>query len=254
MKLVIKDFDIFQKTIEAVCKFSPSAKISASPNGIEIYVKNDIARCCIVSNSVESDSDGSFCLKDVSAFNKILKVIITYNKKHKSDDISIEYDGSFININSKSVKNKLITVKEQTIAKYISKAVTTELVSEMEFITSSENIKGIISNTFLFNDLDSIKVYIKQDASMSPNVVYAHMANKSAPLSNEITLELGNITFGKLLKEVTINFDILKMFNVFNSEAITIKKLTIPALSCELLLANNSDVFSKFNILTSTFV
>lgn len=253
MKLVIKDFDIFQKTIEAVCRFSPSAKINATPSGIEIYVKNDFARCSAISNCVESDVEGSFCIKDVSALNKILKVILTYNKKHKSNDISIEYDGSFININSKSVKNKLITVKEQTIAKNIGKAVTTELSSEMEFTTSSDNIKNILSNTFLFNDLDSIKVYLKQDPDMSPNMIYAHMVNKDAPLSNEITLELGNIGFGKLSKEIIINFEVLKTFNLFNSDSITIKKLTVPALSSELMLNNGSDVFAKFIIITSIF-
>jgi hypothetical protein len=153
-------------------------------------------------------------------------------------------------LKTKSIKTKIITVKEEVIQNTISKAVTTTLTPIFEFKTSSDDIKKVLNNGYLFTDVENIRVYLNQHDDMLQNCIYAEVTNKTNRLSNNIMTKFGDITLGKLTEDLIIDFERLSAFNLFKSDAIVIQLMDKPFLVSNLSIIKN-DVFSKITIYNS---
>lgn len=250
-KIYIKNFDIFEQTLSAVLKIVESVKLIVNPTGLTIHVCNAYARCSVFTNSVNSTETLNICIKDANALLKILKVIRDdEGKKGTFSTLDVNFDDTFLYFKTKGVKTKIITVKEEVIQNMVSKEVTTVLTPILEFKTTSEDIKKVLSNGFLFSDPESIRVYLNQHEDMQQNCIYAEITNKTNRLSNNITTKLGDITLGKVETDLIVDFERLAVFNILKSDSIVIQLMDKPFLVASLSLSKD-DIFSKFTIYNS---
>jgi hypothetical protein len=249
--IYIKDFTIFEQTLSAVLKLVPSIKLVFNSVGLTIHACNSYARCSVSTNSASSDEEISICIKEGASLTKTLSLIKTDEGKNSTcSNIDVKYDGTFIYLKTKSIKTKIITVKEEVIQNTISKAVTTTLTPIFEFKTTSDDIKKVLNNGYLFTDVENIRVYLNQHDDMLQNCIYAEVTNKTNRLSNNITTKFGDITLGKLTEDLIIDFERLSAFNLFKSDAIVIQLMDKPFLVSNLSIIKN-DVFSKITIYNS---
>lgn len=252
-KIYIKDFSILEQTLSAILKIVPSVKLVLNNTGLTIHACNAYARCSVFTNSVYSGEDISLCIKDISTLTKTLSIIRDEEGKKKTDTnniIETSYDGTFIYFNTKNIKTKIITVKEEVIQNNVSKAVTTVLTPILEFKTSTEAIKKVLSNSFMFTDVENIRVYLNQHADLQQNCLYAEVTNKTNRLSNNITTKFGDITLGKVTEDLILDFDRLGVFNLFKSDNIVIQLMDKPFLVANQTISKD-DIFSKFTIYNS---
>ena len=251
--IYIKDFSILEQTLNAILKIVPSVKFIINETGLTIHSCNAYARCSVFTNSVTSDEELNLCIKDVNTLAKTLSIIKDEEGKKKTESnavINATYDGTFIYLNTKNIKTKIITVKEEVISNTISKAVTTVLTPVLEFKTSSENIKKVLSNSFMFNDVENVRVYLNQHDDLQQNCLYAEVTNKTNRLSNNITVKLGDITLGKVTEDIILDFERLSVFNLFKNDNIVIQLMDKPFLVAELSIFKDN-IFSKFTIYNS---
>lgn len=251
--IYIKDFSIFEQTLLALLKIVPSAKFIINETGLTIHSCNAYARCSVFTNSVTSDIELNISIKDISTVAKTLSLIKDEDGKKNKDVtgvVNATYDGTFIYINTKNIKTKIITVKEEVIQNTISKAVTTVLTPVLEFKTTSDNIKKVLSNSFMFNDVENIRVYLNKHADLQQNCIYAEVTNKTNRLSNNITVKLGDITLGDIKEDIILDFERLTVFNLFKNDSIVIKLMDKPFLVADLSISKN-DIFSKFTLYNS---
>jgi hypothetical protein len=252
-KIYIKNFSILEQTLGAILKIVPSIKLIVNETGLTIHSCNAYARCSVFTNSVTSDEEISLCIKDASMLVKTLSVIKDEDCKKNKDVLGVieaTYDGTFIYINTKSIKTKIITVKEEVIQNTISKAVTTVLTPIVEFKTSSDSIKKVLGNSFMFSDAENIRVYLNQHDDLQQNCIYAEVTNKTNRLSNNITVKLGDITLGKVAEDIILDFERLSVFNLFKNDSIIIQLMDKPFLVANLSISKG-DIYAKFTIYNS---
>lgn len=250
-KIYIKNFEIFEQTLSAVLKLVPSIKLCLNSTGLTIHACNSYARCSVFTNSVSSDEDMSICIKDAISLIKTLSVIKDdEGKKSTFSNIDMSFDDTFIHIKSKGIKSKIITVKEEVIQNVVSKEVVTVLTPILEFKTSSDIIKKVLSNGYLFSDPESVRVYLNQHEDMQQNCLYAEVTNKANRLSNNITIKFGDITLGKVEEDLILDFERISAFNIFKSDNIVIQLMDKPYMVANLSLSKD-DIFSKFTIYNS---
>lgn len=243
----ITNFNIFEQTIAAILKLIPQAKLSFGPTGMSINVKVDNQyRAIVFSNSADCKEDISFCFNNLAAFYNILKLIKADHKK-TTPEIEMGFDNTFLHIKCKNLKTRLITVKEETIQANVAKAVDMVLTPVLEFKTSSDLIKTIMGNSFIFANKDESRVYLNQHPDLQKNTIYAEVTNKNAKLANVITTKLGDITLGSLDHDLIIDFKRLEIINLFKSDDITIQLMDKPVLVTNLSLVDK-EYFSKFTI------
>jgi len=248
MKVInITNFNIFEQTIASILKLVPQAKLSFNSNGMNIHVKVDNQyRASVFSNSADCTEDVSFCFNNIASFYSILKLIKTDHKK-TVPEIEMGYDNTFLHIKCKNLKTRLITVKEEIVQSNVAKQVDMPLTPVLEFKTSSDLIKTIMSNSFIFTDKNESRIYLNQHPDLQKNTIYAEVTNKNAKLSNIITTKLGDITLGKLEQDLIIDFKRLEIINLFKSDEITVQLMDKPVLVTNLALTDKEH-FSKFTI------
>lgn len=247
----VGDFDLFSITIKALSKLVPAAQFVINEDGYRIFSKNSFARIETYSSVLQTmnDEEISFCINDLAKLNKILSSI----KREFGNEpvkINIKVLDKQISFESSKIKAKLITVREETIETYIVQdAVKTVLNPVFKFYTTSELIRNMNSNSFLFSDLDNIRIYLcNTQHDMDNNVLYAKMASVNGAFSNEIISKLGYITQGVLPtdKQVIIDSERLSAFNIIDSDNIEISLMDKPFLVSTIY--KESDDAMKHNV------
>jgi hypothetical protein len=242
----VGDFDLFSMTIKALAKLVPAAKFVINGNGYSIFSKNAFARIETYSSVLHTTNDSTveFCINDLAKFNKVLASI----KREFGEEtikINLKVTDKHISIESSKIKVKFITVREETIENYIVQtAVSTVLTPVFKFYTTSELIRNMNSNSFMFSDLDNIRIYLQgPQADMDNNVLYGKMASVNGNFSNEIISKLGYITFGKLAdRQIIIDSERLSAFNLIDSDNIEISLMDKPFLVSKITKESESDV------------
>lgn len=249
----VGDFDLFSTTIKALSKLVPAAQFVINEDGYRIFSKNSFARIETYSSVLytNNDTEVSFCINDLTKLNKVLSSI----KREFGNDtikINIKVSDKQISFESSKIKAKLITVREETIETYIVQtAVQTQLTPVFKFYTTSELIRNMNSNSFLFSDLDNIRIYLcNKQHDMDNNVLYAKMASVNGAFSNEIISKLGYITLGSLPdeKQIIIDSERLSAFNLLESDNIEISLMDKPFLVSTLYKESEGSVKHNLRI------
>ena len=251
-KIKINDFDLFLQSLKALNKLTVSAKFTINSEGYTVYGKNAFARGEMTSNSVVAEKDPvEFCVLDLAM---LIKVLTTAHEVHQDDFSEIEmwFDFPFIKIESGKFKTKLATCKEEVIQNSVSQKVKTQLTPVFEFMTSTKQIKYVNSHSFIASDPEAARVYLSTEPTMENNTVYARIGNDANELNNSITLKFGMATSGSLGdRKLILNFDRLTIFNVVDSDEITIQLMDKNVLVNTVNIYGDGDASFKFTLYTS---
>jgi hypothetical protein len=238
---------MFDDAMKAINKAVPACKFIINQDGLTIYSQNTYARCELTTNAIIANEKVSICIRELQMLLRINKLV---RKEHngKYNDLKLFIDGSFLKFESKKVKAKVSTIKEDIIRNNISEKVTSVLTPIFEFTTDSETLKNINAHQFIFPDVESGRIYIRLDDTMEKNTVYAELNNKNNDFSNSLTMKLGDVVVGALDRELIIDFERLMLFNIVESENIVIKLMDRNVLVSEINMLNektDSHVFMK---------
>lgn len=244
----ILDFGLFFESMKAIAKLVDAAKLQLSPNGLTIYgVRGNLARCEMTTNSIYSDEEFSFCIDELSTFNRVLS---TVKDIHKDDfsELEISYSRPKILFKSKKLKMKYSTCNESIVANWTSTKMTFKMSPAFSFKTSSDLIKRMNGHSFLFKDTKSMRLYIETKDDMENNAVFATLGSKDVDLGKEITLKFGLVTDGKIPegKKIIIDLERMNLFNCMQSN-----EIEISLMDCGCLLSKTHVVgknSSYFNI------
>lgn len=218
LDITINNFESFEQIVIALNKVVEGMKVSVNETGMTIYTRNTYARFSTTSNCITSKEDVDMNFNELITLIKNLKLVRTQCKDMTK--LKCFYQEPFLHFKSKDIKTKIGTVKERVIQNFVTTEVTTELKPIFEFNTTSETLKMIGSNKFIFADIESARIYlITNDKELHNNTVYAELNNRLNPLSSSLTLKLGDITLNEMggrESDVIIDFDRLRAFNLFN--------------------------------------
>jgi len=246
--ITIKDYNLLLDAIKSLTKMAESAKFNLSPNGLSIYGKNKFARCEITTDSISSENEFFFCIKELSTFFRLLTSV---KDIHEDDftDVKMTFDGSFVRFSSKRFKNKYKTCHEEDISDSVSVKVTTPYTPKFEFTTTSDYIKRVNGHTFLFKDIDSLRIYINIDKEMENNAIYASLGNEANDLENDVSLKMGLLNFGAVDERLIIDMDRLNIFNMLNSDEIRIQAMSEKkVLLCKTTKCGKNGSFFNLNV------
>ena len=248
VEIKINDFNLFFDVVKATSKLVESAKFNVNENGMSVFgTRLNVARCDIMSNAISSIEPSTFSIQNM---NMLVKILTTVKDIHKSDIDTVKFftDGNCIRIESKRFKNKLICCDDRVIERWIAEKVTTQMEPVFEFVTSTDFIKRLNTHTYIYPNLDELKVYLNTRSDMISNVIFATLGNKESNLNNEMVLEFGNVSFGKIKDDIVLNLERVNLFNIIPSSEIKISLMNIPVLNYSINLSGNNDTSAKIDI------
>jgi hypothetical protein len=220
----INDFSLFFEIVNSINKMVDGVKCTINGFGLTICAKNDFSKCEITSNSVTSDNEVSFCIRDINVLTKVLTTLKNIYGDEIEQNVNLYYDKPSIKIESKKFKTKLNTIDEDSIKNFISTKVKTELTSQIEFTTNSSFIRSINNYSFITSDKNSTRIYIESNPDMENNVIFARVGNESNETENYAVMELGLITSGTMGdRKIILDFDRLNMLNILPSDEISVQ-------------------------------
>lgn len=247
----ISDINLFHDTLVSLSKLTISAKFSIDKTGLYIYGKNSISRCELQSTAIASENPIEFCLLDINNLIKLVKTVIEVHQPEELIDVDFFFDYPFLKIESKKLKTKITTCKEDIITNSVSTKITATLTPIFEFTTTVANIKQLNKHTFLFPDMDSTRIYLNTQPDMENNMLYATLGNESNELNNSITLNFGLVNFGSLTNRVIINFERLALFNIANVDEIKIDLMDKNVLVNKVKMDGKNDSRSTITVYIS---
>lgn len=228
-EIKINDFELFLEAIKPISKITTAAKISVNENGIKINTRNDVCRCEIKTNSLYSTDEFDILIGDINQFIKIMSSVSTI---HNGDymDMKFYVDGNYLKVESKKLKTKMSMINEDKISNLIDPGFQHDLSqvnTDYEFLTNSDNIKRINNHTFMFSDNNSLRIYLSNQTDMGKNMIYSTLGNEGNAFENSITFEFGMLTSGSVGEDkIILDSKRLNMLNVFQSDEIVVKKPT----------------------------
>jgi hypothetical protein len=259
IKIEIKDFELFYEAVKTTSKVIESAKFSISNIGMEVYgARARTARCEITTNAVISESAVSFSIENLSMF---LKLLSTVKEVHGDDFSGLKFfvDLPFIRFESKKFKTKFSTCNEDLISKWITTKISAQFKPIFEFTSSSDMIKRLNSQAFMFSTAKDMRIYLETKDDMENNAVFATIGNKETDLNNEITLKFGLVSSGGLIKRnednlvidersLILDFERLNLFNATQSDSIKFQLMDVNCLVSKISIAGKNGSFFNFDL------
>ena len=252
-QLKVNDFKLFFDSLKAFSKLANSAKLCFNETGMTIYGKNAFARGEMTTNAVTSDEPVEACIFDLSMLTKSLATVLNLYESDQSE-IKLNIDLPFIKIESGKFKTKMTTCKEEILKGFISNKVSTTLTPVLEFVTSSDQIKAVNNHAYIFPDQELARIYLRPEADMENNVLYATIGNDSNALNNSLTMKLGLITSMNEAAEnrnLILNFERLNLFNIVPSDSIKIQLMDKNVLVNTVRMTGKNDSYYNFVIYCS---
>lgn len=232
VKLDICDFELFYDTISNMTKISKSAKITFSKHGFRTSVKTEgrVARLDVVSTSVRIDGEPvSICTQELNVLSQILyKVVKAHAQKGKKSaspdysdvELTIE-DETSIRIKSSTFKTNFGLVKESAIVVLKDHVHSWNTIAEVN--VELDDVKELLSSTFVFRDQKDLLVRICHQDDMVKNTAYAEIYDPKDPTSNRFVTKFGNIMVGDLTRRILLDIPRFQVISIFPVESMVIK-------------------------------
>lgn len=248
--LVITSPRLFLETLETIRKFVPGVKFVVSNKGTGIHFKTTISRIVANTNSCKTETPDDVCEFSLDDIQKLVAVISTITQKENTPQINFKFNGSTLIFNETLIKLKLLTSKEEIIATYIDKPITTTLVPICSFDIKAKTVGEILSLvSSLFNN-SVLKFQIMQDET-KPNMIYVKIKASESSMTNEIYLHIANVLDGGAFEnKVIIDAERLGFARYFGTDEV---RFSVTNNNVLLLEANKEfgGATSNFTLLTS---
>lgn len=258
-QIEIKDFDLFCEAVKTTSKVIDSAKFVISEAGLEIYgARARTARCEITTNTVISQTPVSFSIENLATFIKILS---TVKEVHGEDFSGLRFsvDMPFLRFESKKFKTKFSTCNEDIISKWVTTKISAQFTPVFEFTSSSDMIKRLNSQSFMFSSAKDTRIYLETKDDMENNAVFATIGNRETDLNNEVTLKFGLVLSGSLVtrgddglvsneRRLILDFERLNLFNAIQSDSIKFQLMDVNCLVSKTSIAGRNGSFFNFDL------
>lgn len=259
IQLKINDFDLFYDTISNITKISKSAKITFSKHGFRTSVKTDgrVARLDTTSNSVCVEGEPvSICTQELNVFSQILyKIVKAHAPKSKKTEQKPDYSDVVITIEN----NTLIRVKSSTFKVdfgLVKEAAITILKEHnyawntiAEVNVENDDIKEILSSTFVFRDPKDLLVKICHQDDMVKNFAYAELYDPKDPTSRHAISKFGNIMSGDLTRKILLDIPRFQVMSVFPVESFVVKLNQQPCAFTDFEIQGINGNISKYTLM-----
>lgn len=262
--LKINDFQLLLETIQNMVKVSGNLKISVNNDGFESWLAddNEIVRLDVFSNSMslcqDSDEPVVICTKNLQTISQLLlKIQKAHTAKMKRgvvpdySDVEISVDDTTIYIKSYTLKTSVFLDNESAV--HVLNPFRHELHTIAEVKSSIDDLKEVISSTFIFKQPDKITIEICHQDDMVRNIAYAFMSDPNDPRTNDIVTKFGNITSGDFTRKILIDVSKMKYLSMFPVEYMDIKFNQEPCFcsefkqtSCDGSFSTNYRLISKY--------
>lgn len=263
--LKINDFQLLLETIQNMVKVSGNLKISVNNDGFESWLAddNEIVRLDVFSNSMslcqDSDEPVVICTKNLQTISQLLlKIQKAHTAKLKRgvtpdySDVEISVDDTTIYIKSYTLKTSVFLDNESAV--HVLNPFRHELHTIAEVKSSIDDLKEVISSTFIFKQPDKITIEICHQDDMVRNIAYAFMSDPNDPRTNDIVTKFGNITSGDFTRKILIDVSKMKYLSMFPVEYMDIKFNQEPCFCSEFTQSSCDGSFSTDYRLISKYV
>ena len=225
---------------------------------------NEIVRLDVSSNALSLSEDAKvdeavICTKSLQTISQLLlkiqKAHLGKSKKNAStdySDVEIFVDETTIYIKSSTLKTSVFLDNEAAV--HVLNPFRHELHTIAEVAASSDDVKDVISSTFIFKQPDKITIEICHQDDMVRNIAYAYMSDPNDPRTNDIVTKFGNITSGDFTRRILLDVSKMKYLSVFPVESMTIKFNQEPCFSSEFSISSENLLFSTNYKLISKYV
>lgn len=250
---------MFCEAVKTASKVVESAKFSVSEAGMEVYgARARTARCEISTNAIVSHVPVSFSVESLATFIKLLSTV----KDVHGDDFSglkFFFDLPFLRFESKKFKTKFSTCNEDIISRWITTKITARFTPVFEFTSSSDMIKRLNGQAFMFSAAKDMRIYLETKDDMENNAVFATVGNRETDLNNEVTLKFGLVSAGGLVKRnddglvteerrLILDFERLNLFNATQSDSIKFQLMDVNCLVSKTSIAGKNGTFFNFDL------
>lgn len=259
IQLKINDFDLFYDTISNITKISKSAKITFSKHGFRTSVKTDgrVARLDTTSNSVCVDGEPvSICTQELNVFSQILyKIVKAHSPKSKKTSqkpdysdvvITIEND-TLIRVKSSTFKVDFGLVKEAAITILKEHHYAWNTIAEVN--VENDDIKEILSSTFVFRDPKDLLVKICHQDDMVKNFAYAELYDPKDPTSRHAISKFGNIMSGDLTRKILLDIPRFQVMSFFPVDSFVVKLNQQPCAFTDFEIQGENGNISKYTLM-----
>ena len=117
-----------------------------------------------------------------------------------------------------------------------------------------EDLKDVISSTFIFKQPDKITIDICHQYDMVGNIAYAYMSDPNDPRTNDIVTKFGNIISGDFTRKVLIDVAKMKYLSMFPVESMTVTFNQEPCFCSEFSTKSPDGVHETHYRLISKYV
>lgn len=226
---------------------------------MEVYgARARTARCEITTNAVVSENRAVFSIENLATFIKLLS---TVKEVHNQDFSGLKFfvDMPFLRFESKKFKTKFSTCNEDIISKWVTTKITAQFTPVFEFVSSSDMIKRLNGQAFMFSSAKDMRIYLETKDDMENNAVFATVGNRETDLNNEVTLKFGLVSAGSLQKRdddglvveerrLILDFERLNLFNATQSDSIRFQLMDANCLVSKTNVAGRNGTFFNFDL------
>lgn len=253
--LKINDFQLLFETIQNMVKISGNLKITVDKNGFESWIAddNEIVRLDVSSNAMSLEQNSPvdsaiICTKSLQTISQLLaKIYKSHTSKLKRgcvpdySDVEISVDDTTIYLKSSTLKTSVFLDNEAAV--HVLNPFRHELHTIAEVNSSMDDIKEVISSTFIFKQPDKITIEICHQDDMVRNVAYAFMSDPNDPRTNDMVMKFGNIVSGDFTRKILLDVSKVKYLSIFPVESMTIKFNQEPCFCSEFSSASTDGMF-----------
>ena len=234
MHLQVNDFPLLFETFQNITKVSGNLKITVDRNGFQSWLAddNEIVRLDVTSNAMCLDSDEvesvDICTKSLQTISQLLMKI---NKAHTAklkkgsvpdySDVEIFIDDTTIYIKSSTLKTSVFLDNESAV--HVLNPFKHQLHVIAEVNASIDDLKDVMSSTFIFKQPDKITIEICHQDDMVKNIAYAFMSDPNDPRTNDMVMKFGNIVIGDFTRRVLIDIPKMKYLSMFPVDTMRIR-------------------------------
>ena len=245
MLLKINNIDIFLTFLDCITRnVIPSCKFIISKEKTNVFTINDsrTVRLILTTNSLTvDDSNVEFCFNEIGKLKQSITLIKNINKINKCE---LSFDNTYLSYDN-NVKFKLKVTKEDTIIKYITSDIKTEIKYNFIFDTNSSYIKTLLSSINIVNNSDS-KIYF----SCKDKLIIAEVDDKTNNICDSIGIPVGILREGVIDKVVCIPIESFKAFNTLPSDKIQVGLANSVMFITEVNTVDN-DYFINLKVLSA---
>jgi len=215
-KITIHNSALFAEYIKSLVRLVPSCKMTFNKDGCAVFGKCGTSiRACMKTNSASSDTEVSFCLREIQRLHKCMKAIADFDPQ---EEIILTFNSSTFLQHSGAVKFKLRTIKEEVIAECIDTPITAVINDDFGFLLTIKGYTDILNYSNVSSS-DKKKVYL----SKSDKKICAELNNKDEALSDSIGFPVSETFNGDWQDVICTDLETFRLWNVLKTDEVNIQ-------------------------------